>query len=1089
MAFPCTYCGQTCKSRGGLSQHISQKKACFDKEQLAIGIDPNRSKKKVTPPKRPGMPGGRFAKYVPRSAPFVGRFTNPTSSNQAVRPKITARSKPAKLHVNVSTGISDQCLETWEDMQGSLNSNKTKQCRNRSNQHSKTVHFAHEDDEPLLDNGDETSDDESELELTHRDDMDGIDEDVVEGEEDFNNDGHPNANVDRTMRDGFEKYCDTFANTHMDVLTKEEKRGIRLLDIMKRKACPMDTYEELMLWFLRETGKLDQDERLADNKHTGYISREKLLATLKKRYNMENKFPVIKPLTLPASKAKVELVCHDASGAIESLLTDPRLTDHDFAFFNDDPFGEPPERSTLIGDLHTGDAYRAAYQKYKRKKRQIPLPVTLYIDGAQTAQMKAMPVTAMKMSLGIFTKDYRKEDHAHRIIGHLGSHSKKASRAKNILKTSLHIDGGCVIIDEGEGAETKANPADPAHDLHAMLDVIMESFVEVQEKGFKWDLRYKGKTHHVEFVPYVIFVKCDAQEGDALCGSYLFRGDGVKCLCRYCVCPTMDSHNSQANYAKKTVSMIKALTDVNDLEGLRNISQHPLKNAFYNIRFSPHNDLPLGIHSACPSEMLHATLLGTFNMTRNTLYETVGKKSGAADGLDELSQLFGKAFGRQSERDMPKCFFTEGIREGKLNAKEYRGILVVMATIMRSKVGQDLLIDEEKKMTMQQMTDWANLCEVLLCWEAFLCQDEILRLHVMRLKSKNRYLMWLMSTVSPRTTGMGHNLTKFHAITHMADDIIVNGVPTEVDTGFDESGHKLTKVAAGMTQRNSSTFDFQTGTRLDEFQLIDLGNLEIAGHKLWRYHDKPATPDKIVKPPPPKQKTCGAMIHVFKDENGKPRYSMGKTRKEALIPSTIDWDADVLEFLEALQEKVKPHIPKLEVRCEHQRHGHIFRGHPHYREKHWRDWILVDWGSNEPEPAVIWCFVVLSGIPKQKKRRRTGGAVPLNHGHCNLVDGVFAVVESATWLEDAKQPQKSMLFRKLELTLGCRGTGVSRRRKFFLVDVDAIAEAAVVIPDVGCANKCTYFHVKGRHDWVNAFEDWLTAPLPQEYLDFKRNKK
>jgi hypothetical protein len=196
----------------------------------------------------------------------------------------------------------------------------------------------------------------------------------------------------------------------------------------------------------------------------------------------------------------------------------------------------------------------------------------------------------------------------------------------------------------------------------------------------------------------------------------------------------------------------------------------------------------------------------------------------------------------------------------------------------------------------------------------------------------------------------------------------------------------------------------------------------------------------------------------------------------------------VLTFLEALQEKVNPWIPKLEVRCEHQRHGHIFRGHTDYREKHWRDWILVDWGSDEPEPAVIWCFVVLSGIPKQKKRSRSGAAQPVNHGHCDLVDGVFAVVESATWLEDAKQPKKSLLFRKLELTLGCRGTGVSRKRKFFLVDVNVIAQAAVVIPDVGCQNKCTYFHVKGRHEWVNAFEDWLMAPLPQEYIDFKHKK-
>jgi hypothetical protein len=125
---------------------------------------------------------------------------------------------------------------------------------------------------------------------------------------------------------------------------------------------------------------------------------------------------------------------------------------------------------------------------------------------------------------------------------------------------------------------------------------------------------------------------------------------------------------------------------------------------------------------------------------------------------------------------------------------------------------------------------------------------------------------------------------------------------------------------------------------------------------------------------------------------------------------------------------------------------------------------------------------------KAEKRSRSGAAQPVNHGHCDLVDGVFAVVESATWLEDAKQPKKSLLFRKLELTLGCRGTGVSRERKFFLVDVNAIAQAAVVIPDVGCQNKWTYFHVKGRHEWVNCFEDWLMAPLPQEYIDFKHSK-
>ena len=43
---------------------------------------------------------------------------------------------------------------------------------------------------------------------------------------------------------------------------------------------------------------------------------------------------------------------------------------------------------------------------------------------------------------------------------------------------------------------------------------------------------------------------------------------------------------------------------------------------------------------------------------------------------------------------------------------------------------------------------------------------------------------------------MGFRIMKFHAVTHLADDILMFGVPTNVDTGSSESHHKLTKVAA-----------------------------------------------------------------------------------------------------------------------------------------------------------------------------------------------------------------------------------------------------------------------------------------------------
>jgi hypothetical protein len=78
-------------------------------------------------------------------------------------------------------------------------------------------------------------------------------------------------------------------------------------------------------------GVLDKDDTL---KAAGdeYISRDKLLAVLAKRYRMESKFPYLKPTVLPHSGDKLDLVCYNAWGSIESLLTDPRLTDDDFWF-------------------------------------------------------------------------------------------------------------------------------------------------------------------------------------------------------------------------------------------------------------------------------------------------------------------------------------------------------------------------------------------------------------------------------------------------------------------------------------------------------------------------------------------------------------------------------------------------------------------------------------------------------------------------------------------------------------------------------------------------------------------------------------
>jgi hypothetical protein len=169
-----------------------------------------------------------------------------------------------------------------------------------------------------------------------------------------------------------------------------------------------------------------------------------------------------------------------------------------------------------------------------------------------------------------------------------------------------------------------------------MLGCILTTFVDFQTNGLIWDLRYGGKTYNdVEFVPFVIIVKCDTVEANALCGSYNSGGIGVAQLCRYCTCPTENSDLVLADYPQKTTKTIQELVEAEDFDALQEMSQQMIHNAWYKIRFHPAN--AQGIHGACPSEMLHALLLGVFKYTRECFFLQIGENSKLAYKINAMA--------------------------------------------------------------------------------------------------------------------------------------------------------------------------------------------------------------------------------------------------------------------------------------------------------------------------------------------------------------------------------------------------------------------------------------------------------------------
>jgi hypothetical protein len=312
----------------------------------------------------------------------------------------------------------------------------------------------------------------------------------------------------------------------------------------------------------------------------------------------------------------------------------------------------------------------------------------------------------------------------------------------------------------------------------------------IQEEGFEWNLMYHGKEYKgVEFIPYVHFIKCDTEEADHLARKYM--------LCRYCCCPTTKSDNPRADKEKKTVPMICLLLADGDLDGLRALSQHPIDNVWHGPRFGAHISQE-GVYGSCPLEMLHALLLGIFKYVCD-FFEQIGDKSKVTAEINAMAVKYGDLYSQQSDHNMPKMSFHNGIQQGKLTAKEYPGVLLILATLLVLTKGSDLLKGHRQSSFVTE--DWISMLETVLMWESWLKSNRISHAHVHCAQKKHRFIMHMVQSTANQQAGMGLKIMKFRGIVHMADNIINFGVPMNHDTGSDESEHKLAKAAAKVTQK------------------------------------------------------------------------------------------------------------------------------------------------------------------------------------------------------------------------------------------------------------------------------------------------
>ena len=898
-----------------------------------------------------------------------------------------------------------------------------------------------------------------------------------------------NMGPDRWIQGQFREYC-AFARKTFIPFCEDEVRSIKLLHLLKEKNAPMNAYEATTLWHLKEAKLLREHERLGD--FPGHIGRKTIMKKLIRRYNFENKLPFQKTIRLPSSGTVARITCHDAKATIQRLLTDPRIRAEDYLFFGGDPMASPPENRETIADLNTGDAFFHTYHALIKGDQEQIMPIVLYSDGTAVSHFHDMEIIQVNVALGSMTREARTKPHCWAPLGYIEKVHEHGGRGSEILRAANHLEtqDGDQSVDSAETViETEAVGEGAIQDFHAMMGVILEEFLEVQRTGFlfdMWNLATQTLTRDIHYKTFVPFVRADTKEADQFCGKYGQRLNTQQ-ICRKCHIPLRTCDDHLANYRFKTVHEIQELVQKRNFRGLKDISQTYLTNAFHDLRFSMGNNR--GIHGSCPSEMLHAFLLGTFKYIRDIFFEYIGKDSEGARVINALSKVYSKFFARQSDRTMPGTAFTKGIQVGKLMGKDYRGVLVIILAMLRSTKGQSVLRKHKNFKLESSVMDWILLVETLLTWESYLNEPQMERQHVKRLEKKHRYIMYLMRKIAQRNKGMGLKLAKFHMILHLWEDIMEFGVPLETDTSANESMHKPSKKASKMTQKAADTFNFQTAMRLIEFTLLDLAMEEITnGNVPWQYYNNPPTPTQKVPAADasdsdtvePDASTGDVKIVVVEQENGEPGFNVVTRSK---YRSKMKLNKELLAFLLGLQDLVQDHISteSVPIYTVHKRAGQIFRGHPNFRGKGpWRDWVWVDWGHPYGKmPCHIWCFVVLKGMPTGRNR--------LHYGDIDLVDGVYAVVENSE-LEQLDEDGYDECNVKSEMMMAIRkevdldDAGFPIKRTFYLADADAFVDPCCVILDLG-GPKNRYFVVEPRNAWADLFLKWVDAPHTKDQMD------
>eukprot|EP00980_Cylindrotheca_fusiformis_P006720 scaffold1399_cov109-Cylindrotheca_fusiformis.AAC.4 len=597
-----------------------------------------------------------------------------------------------------------------------------------------------------------------------------------------------------------------------------------------------------------------------------------------------------------------------------------------------------------VSELHHGKWWSATWENVcNSDKREILVPIILYMDGVTTDTNGKLKVTPLNMTLGIFNTKTRRQASAHTVKYYHPDEMAEAAFQQQTTKGVHNVQN-----------------------LHRGIARAMEDFKELcdKEEAVAWQLPYAGRMWDVRLKFSIAFVIGDSVQQDPLCGRYV-KYHGIQRMCRHCNCKSEDIDNPVAARAAKLYKprMLDPNKPRHDAEYFRSISHYPIDNAFHELCFGAN---AYNIHLASPCEVLHTIQKGPCSripeymvfLIKNGRDIALDEISAAEakvnihstiSGLDILGKRMGILLGRQSDRDKPRTKFKNSLfSTAKKAGHEHAGVCLNLLLAMLTDRGRELLI-KERGLHPRFLENQIYATELVLQVEEWFKSESFSReeMQPSKVRAAFDHFTTRITEICDRE-GSGTKTLKTHLPLHMHQYIAMWGPPTGWDSGPSESHHKTeVKLPAKNTQRREVTFTGQVSKRYHESVVIRKGEY------MNGIYEPNNLPNCARKRQHGNLFLKGARFDIGRNVNGRPAMrwvSRENVGKQAFPEQVLRFLCNILlpmTLFRDQQEKCIHGYTEMNSTFEDDEADYvIFRAHPNYRSVSaqtcdiWYDWAM-----------------------------------------------------------------------------------------------------------------------------------------------------